>query len=177
VNEEQAARLRAALEYVTERPREWVQDFYAVRTPCGTMACLAGRIVIQAGYERFHWRSLKRFDEDARAHLPVPQAEKAYTVVLDRPGDEYRFQSSKIANVAADLVGLDWVDADSLFAASNTLRHLWEYAAELSDGLIEVPDDLPEWADLSVVDVECAGPDAPFSHVAAYLDQVERGAR
>jgi hypothetical protein len=168
VNEEQAARLRSALEYVTEHPREWVQDRYLMRTPCGTMACLAGRIVLQAGYRVVDWSPVLRYEDHI---VSVPDTEQAYSVTRDGA------DAVKISEAAAALIGLErWDQADSLFAASNSLRTLWECAEDYSDGLIEVPEDLPEWADLSVLDVDSSH-DVPISHVGAYLDQVERRVR
>jgi hypothetical protein len=189
VNEEQAGRLRAALEYVTEHPREWVQEYYAVRTPCGTMACLAGWIALQAGCELSGWIPMHYYDRGTDTYVPMPETEKSMAVMFGRL-DDYRdgddlfdrdgdgsFKSG-IATVAAHLIGLGWLEAEALFAASNSLRHLWEHAARFSGGLIEVPADLPEWADLTVSDVDRPAEPATFvAHVAAYLDQVERGTR
>jgi hypothetical protein len=173
VNEEQAARLRSALEYVTEHPREWVQDHYLARTPCGTMACLAGRIVLRAGYRVVDWSPVFRYVEDEDDVVSVPDTEQGYSVMRDGDGEDV----VKVSKAAAELIGLEqWSQADNLFAASNSLRTLWELAETYSDGLIEVPEDLPEWADLSVFDVDLPN-GVLTSHVGAYLDQVERRVR
>lgn len=176
MNEEQAGRLRAALEYVTEHPREWVQDYYAVRTPCGTLACLAGRIVLQAGYELSNWVQVDYFDSSSSTYLSIPGTQKSAAVALaDDVGDaSLSLFRAMISTVAANLVGLDYIAAFPLFASSNSLRDLWERAAELSDGLIEVPGELPEWADLGIYDVDRSESHWVGSHVAAYLDDVER---
>lgn len=43
--------LRRTLEYATEHPEETDLGAWAYRTPCGTVACIAARAVILAGYE------------------------------------------------------------------------------------------------------------------------------
>lgn len=176
MNEKQAAHLRSALEHVTEHPREWIQNHYLARTSCGTMACLAGRIVLEAGapYQEVDWVPVRDYDGDLNELVPVPGM--ATATVIDVDGFP-----TFVSEIAADRIGVPYRQAEHLFAASNSLRTLWELAAEYSGGLIEVPEDLPEWADLRVIDVDFPhdvfSHDVPTSHVGAYLDQVERGVR
>lgn len=172
MDEEQAARLRSALEHVTKHPREWVQDHYLARNPCGTVACLAGRIVLEAGqrYRDVNWVQVLELDPGSDEFVPIPDVEAATTVRVEN-GDQ-----AFISQVAAERVGLSYDQAATLFAASNSLRILWQMAAGYSGGLIEVPATLPEWADLSAADANFRS-GAPTSHVGAYLDQVERRVR
>ncbi len=56
---------------------------------------------------------------------------------------------------AAELLGLSEVQAARLFHSSNSLRLMWQYAQVFTHGEIQVPDDLPEWADMDPEEVHC----------------------
>jgi hypothetical protein len=141
-------RLRKALEFVTDHPEEWRQLYWAVRSDtCGTKACLAGRIVLQAGVE-LDWRP------DRHLYLQLG-VERAQTIAAD--------QTRTIGDQACTLLGVPeamvddfhrgylsgnayllMLDFDRLWSGANTLRDLWFYASELTDGEIEMPPaDVP----------------------------------
>lgn len=122
------ARLRAELEFVTDHPERWDQGAWwdlpgdatvdaepGVDWTCGTTACLAGWTVIHEGY--------RPHDGDWENQVRHPVTDAAV------PVDE----------TAARLLGLNADRADYLFADSNTLRDLWEFAARFTDGAIQVP--------------------------------------
>lgn len=120
--------LRKVLTYITEHPEEWEQANWAVRTDCGTACCVAGHAVAMSGY-KFRWSS---------SWSTVPSV--AFSV-FDADG-----RVGYIADVAAELLGLDWRDIDQyengvylLFDVHNTLDDLWRIAGELTDGQIQRP--------------------------------------
>lgn len=131
------ARLRKELEFVTSHPERWDQRRWAVRGPtCGTVACLAGTTVLHAELELTWARNVgltrgRRFDVEA-----------AYTT-----------DGRHVMAAACDLLGLTVAQTDRLFNPSNTLRDLWELAAEFTAGEVVAPPDLPTWADAPPGDV------------------------
>lgn len=168
MNEEQAGRLERALRYITDHPREWAQQWYLLRTPCGTLACLAGRVVLDSGLSPVDW---KRVDWTGPRSIEWSGVDWAFRVATAEVGSVPEF----VKRAAADLLGLDDVQAVMLFDQDKTLRNLWRTARRLSDDRIVVPDPLPEWADVAASDVGALG--SPVSPIARYLDEVERAAR
>lgn len=98
-------RLDAALAYIEAYPDEHEQRTWAWSTPCGTTYCLAGHVVVQAGAE-IRWRP---FDDDS---------------FRDAEFCTYQGDQRVIAGLAGELLGVDYEDADDLFAAVNTLADL-----------------------------------------------------
>ena len=143
---------RRVLNQIITVPKRWTQDDWLTRPydpeqqaptdtveNCGTTGCFGGWTVVLAGYKT-------RYSTDV---LDIPQRirnawERAWG--LDDPG--VRPVGIPVRDVAAVELGLTDHQAGELFAASNTLRDLYRLLAEYTEGEIEVPDDLPEWADL-----------------------------
>jgi hypothetical protein len=115
------ARLRKELEYITAHPEEWDQSTWGRRTTrsCGTVACLAGNTVLHAD-EEVVWELGRMIGVNDGQSIPER---------------------------ARELLGLNEVEAEDLFAGGNSLRMLWRMASRFTDGEIQVPEDLPEWAD------------------------------
>jgi hypothetical protein len=121
------ALLRKELEYVTAHRDQWEQREWIARHYCGTTGCLAGNVVLNAGY-RPSWKSN---DASSAAYVTLPD-------------DPHVVRS--VRGVARDLLGLDEEQSNVMFASHNTLHDLWQLAAELTDGAIRVPADVyPEY--------------------------------
>lgn len=118
MNTSQTERLARALAHTTIYPEQHDQDTILEVGECGTVACLAGRVVLQAGYTPGQrWMGTDHcFTAD--------------------PGDRY------ILDLARELLGLTGDQASDLFAPNNTLADLWNLAHEFSDGDIAVPRPL-----------------------------------
>lgn len=117
--------LRKALEHVTAHPEEWDQGVWAKRSSqCGTQYCLAGTVVVLSGEFRAQWSSTNYSTEFTH-----------YCTRVDNDDCLYDIQDTAI--------NLLNTDAYHLFNGSNTLRDLWELAAEMTNGEIAVPHDLP----------------------------------
>jgi hypothetical protein len=117
--------LRKVLEYITEHREQHRQDIWITqRESCGTAGCLAGWAVVLADLD-VDWSTDGCF------------------------GTEYLVDGRDIAVVAAELIGVEnprtlkWADWDEhLFNQNNTLADLWRIANELTDGEIEIPEEL-----------------------------------
>lgn len=98
---------------------KWNQEVWGKKTSCGTAYCIAGQAAVQTGHRLIHPNS-----SDGSAYSCVPQyiAEQAdgKTKWEDLPGVRPR----DIATVAAEALGIDCLEADSLFEASNTIGNL-----------------------------------------------------
>lgn len=118
--------LDAAISYAAGHPDEFYMQAWFKRADCGTTACLAGTIAVQAGWEPTGW-SL------ARANGEPPNGEtRTSQVVKDGRNDA-------VSAVAADILGLNPVldhrIVDSLFHAANlaeVIRLRNRYAADAS---------------------------------------------
>jgi hypothetical protein len=113
------ALLRKELEYVTSHRDQWDQRHWIRRTWCGTTGCLAGNIVLNAGYQPVPDRTSKVVSPDHSAHRSV-------------------------ADVASELLGIDYRQAEQLFHTSNDIMDLWEAASSMTNGEIEVPPSVIE---------------------------------
>lgn len=58
------------------------------------------------------------------------------------PGDS-EWRARPVRAVAAEALGLNPAQRDALFAGGNSVRQLWQIAAGISHGEIQVPLDLP----------------------------------
>lgn len=111
-------RLRKVLEHATAHPEEHDQRFWVRRTACGTVCCIAGRVVIDAhGVDKISFSVL---DDSAWA------VEVNGSLVY-------------IAVEAGVLLGLTSEQVDELFHRVNTLGDLWRIAYRITGGAIEVP--------------------------------------
>lgn len=111
-------RLRAELEFITANPEQWEQRLWAKKdTGCGSACCLAGWTVVHEDIPLFF-------------HGGVLASE-----TLD---------GRMIGEVAREILGLEFADADWLFACHNTLYDLWSKASDLTDGAIQIPASLTE---------------------------------
>jgi hypothetical protein len=109
--------LRETLEYVTTHRDQWDQSYWLQRTWCGTTACFAGTVALNAGYR------------------PVTSWPNQRNVTYVRKDNEVR----SVRDVACELLGLSESQSDPLFGYGATLLELWTYARDLTDGAIEVP--------------------------------------
>lgn len=122
-----APRLRKELEYVTAHRDRWLQGAWIQSTPCGTVGCLAGNTVMNAGYQP-HFDGDRATTQFVRDDAASPASER------------------HVADVAADLLGLDTLQANQLFAATNSLYELWAIASEFTNGEIEIPPEVRDEA-------------------------------
>jgi len=114
--------LRKMLEHITAHPEEWDQDTWASESEtstCGTSFCLAGHVVNSLGHPLV-WR--ENLD---------------HTAYCLADG-----QLRTIESVAIHALGIDNHDADCLFAASNSLYDLWNTARDITNGEIDIPDEV-----------------------------------
>lgn len=137
-------RLLKEVTYITVFPERWNQGDWVIATEetkwdtsrepeaCGTMGCLAGNAVINAG-GKLKWEKASWYDY-------VTQEYKDYwkTEFVFLPANtEY---PEHIETAAKELLGLDSDQADALFSGENSLNDMWEISYAISDGQI-TPDD------------------------------------
>lgn len=118
-------RLRKELEYVTAHRAQWKQGAWIQRTACGTVGCLAGNIVLNAGY-----RPVFATSKHISTKSVVAATAASYAV------------EQRVADVAADVLGLDNEQAAKLFFPENSLLELWTLASEFTGGEIQVPAEV-----------------------------------
>lgn len=99
-----------AITYAAEHPDEFYMQAWFKQTDCGTTACLAGTIALQAGWAPTGWRAERATAEPSNGELRAAQ------VIKDGKTD-------RVSGVAADLLGLDEIRdhrlLDDLFHAVN----------------------------------------------------------
>jgi hypothetical protein len=103
--------LHRTLAHVEEHQDLWDQRHWASHTPCGTAYCFAGTALMLAGKADFTWCS--------RAYDGLEYAEQM------ADGED-------IDTAARELLGLDLLDGDALFAPQNTLDQLRELVAKFT---------------------------------------------
>lgn len=143
----QAARLRDELTDITVHPEKHNQNVWAEApddngkpSACGTVGCLAGNAVINAGYQ-LEW--YKTYTDDDTLRWGTNR-------VLDKETGE---RGPAIKYVARDLFGLTGTQANRLFDSYHTVTDLWEMAIEYSYGIIRLSDAVDAFrqrADLEV---------------------------
>jgi hypothetical protein len=127
--EEQLDRLEDALHHVQTHPEQWRQSDWMTVTECGTVACLAGHVVLRAGFET---RSAPWYFDLDHPREVVPQV---------RVDGQWRIATVVVRDVAKELLGLDEYRTTLLFAGSNTLPEMWLALEEISDGTRRAPQD------------------------------------
>ncbi|QJY46695.1 hypothetical protein [Pseudonocardia broussonetiae] len=114
--------LRRVLDHITTHPDQHSQDWWARRTDCGTVACIAGHTVLLTGH----------------------------TIDFETP-DEYGNHGTKlidrrrVEDVAAELLGLNAEQAWRLFHDAVDLQACWAAARSITGGRIQryVPRSTP----------------------------------
>lgn len=94
-------KLDEAIAYIEAHPEEHSQGSWFYRGSCGTTACLAGTVALQAGYVPDWSRDY------VSAQFVIKGAERRYTPL-----------------VAAEILGLEADDADALFLGANDLEEI-----------------------------------------------------
>lgn len=108
-------RLDAAITFAVEHPERIDMGTWFARTDCGTTACLAGTVALQAGWtpvfdhETYNLRGLIVTHEVAK-------------------GGETQY----VKEVAAEVVGLDQVQADDMFLHAGDIRGAIAYRNEFA---------------------------------------------
>lgn len=165
---------RQVLAQLHAAPRRWTQNLWlnrpypeAAQAPtdtvdnCRTSGCFAGWTAVLAGYKT---DSLGRLTAEA---IPAPVRDHiARTFDLPHDpqycgwGSEYGWMRRSygarvygVKHVAAAELGLTDEQAGALFDGNNTLRRIYELLSEFTDGEIEVPADLPDWANIDPDDL------------------------
>jgi hypothetical protein len=147
---------RKVLAQILAAPSRWKQGVWLLRPyapeqqsaedtvdNCETYGCFAGWAVVLSGVKT-DW-------SNRPAELPP--------LVVDWMDEHYDYEPDGpeevgVASVAAAQLGLNVEQKCDLFSGGNTLRDLYEYLEEFTEGEITVPDDLPEWADLDSDEME-----------------------
>jgi hypothetical protein len=142
------------LDQILAAPTRWTQDNWLDRPyepeqqaptntvdNCETTGCFAGWTVVLAGY--------KTDEGDSSVVYDIPRRVRdAWEVGWERGSARAMFPVGvAIRDVAAVELGLTGDQASELFGANNTLRDLYGWLSDYTDGEIEVPDELPVWAD------------------------------
>lgn len=123
--------LRKTLEHITAHPEEWEQQSWAERRGCGTAACVAGHAVAFAGHEIL-WDEP---DCDCDVCITCVDRNTATNCVVDG-------QLRTIPSTAAHELGLTTRQANTMFAGSNKLPFLWQYAYDVTNGEIQPPPEM-----------------------------------
>jgi hypothetical protein len=156
------------LAQILAAPERWTQSCWlnrpyepAQQSPfdtvdnCATSGCFAGWTAVLDGYKTDAYGSLI----DVPASLPA-KIREAYDY---REGDEddgddmdtsYYADYPRVQHAATVSLGLNPEQAGLLFESTNTLRDLYDYLAEWTEGEIVVPDNLPVWADMEEYEKE-----------------------
>jgi hypothetical protein len=122
---EQLDRLEGALLHIQEHPEEWDQSDWIVQNDCGTVACVAGHVVLREGYPV---RRVRHYFDAHGGFVWLTQ------VMVDG-----EWTSTSIRNVAQKLLGLDNFRASRLFAPHNSLPELWMAFEGISEGRRRAP--------------------------------------
>lgn len=150
--DEAVARLQAALDYIVAHPKEWNQSTWVQYvnedgsyveptlekvSACGTAACVAGRIALQAPELGMHTYTLDKWDPVTRRYVPDTETEYVNTDSVTVDGEEVALWDA----VSVLLTGSDYDDTGliELFEAHNKLENLFYYAQQLTGGRIRVP--------------------------------------
>lgn len=126
--------LRKQLEYITAHRTEWLQSNWIYRTACGTVGCLAGNTVINAGYVPVFYGGDNCTTSQVSTHR-IRTARDAYDA--NDAGELW-----SVRELASELLGLSDEEAEELFNANNSLHDVWSIAARFTGGEIEVPPDV-----------------------------------
>lgn len=109
-------RLDAAITYAAAHPAEFDMWDWFKETSCGTVACLAGTALIQAGYEpRFSASGRIKLTTVVRTYFDGTYEAEAAAVW--REGVAY-----PVAETAAELLGLTEEQADEIFNACDLVE-------------------------------------------------------
>lgn len=132
--------IRQTLLQITAQQDNWYQGEWAYKIEyetgrCETAFCFAGHVLARAGHT-FDWESEEQPEGFALVHTA--------SNVLDQDGLDGTIM---IADMAQAELGLTSGQADELFHANNTLVDLWDIAARITDGQIEIPPEVLEDAD------------------------------
>lgn len=127
VPELNVAALQEALDYVTDHPERWRQNTWIHRSWYGTTGCLAGNVVLNAGYRPLYLDA----DSEWTSWIEVPANDPAGIM---SPARDVRIV--RVSDVARRLLGLSGSQAFRLFRSFNTLDDLWQLAGEFSNGTV-----------------------------------------
>lgn len=149
-------RINDALLEITNHPERWDQGVYACvegatleglretlsrhEWPCNTFACLAGTVVIQAGYTEPEGPDIRLH---GACYLVINKA--GQRELRDHPWYQRSWNNNNkidFGGLAALLCGLGPDQSGQIFDSDNTLRLLWELAARFTDGRITLPAEL-----------------------------------
>jgi hypothetical protein len=142
---------RRVLDQIMAAPARWRQGIWLERpyplgqqSPentvdnCETTGCFAGWTVVLAGHKTGGSRVMPdTVSSDLRAVVDRLFGHPDYPGVVDL----------SVRTVAAARLGLTGEQANRLFDGNNTLRTIYAYLSEWTDGEIAIPDPLPAWAD------------------------------
>jgi hypothetical protein len=98
---------RKVLEHLIAHPEEHSQNYFGMQEACGTTACIAGTAVLMDPESTVTWSS---------ANMPYGAQQMTNVVVDGTSMDE--------EDRARSLLGLDWVDANTLFYNFNDVEAL-----------------------------------------------------
>lgn len=127
VPELNVAALQEALDYVTDHPERWRQNTWIHRSWYGTTGCLAGNVVLNAGYRP----SYLDVNDDHTSWVEVPTDDPDGVLSL-----WHHVHVAAVSDVARRLLGLSGSQAFRLFRSFNTLDDLWQLAGEFSNGTV-----------------------------------------
>lgn len=137
-------RLADALADLTDRPDRWDQSYWLTRTSDGWRACLAGTLVLRAGFRPYVDEVYGALAE-LFAHVEVPDVSSVLLALGDGVlfDDERDVWTAPVRAVACRLLDLDPTDPgpSPLFNALSTLAELWHHATVLTGGVVRPTDD------------------------------------
>lgn len=105
-------KLDERIAYLEAHPDEHDQANFGVRTPCGTVCCLAGSTILQYAPEKVAWRSYSR----DLAELAVNGSSPTFNT---------------LGSIAAEILGLTEEDQEVLFFDCMTLEEIKSYRDEM----------------------------------------------
>lgn len=114
------AKCEAVLDHIRMNPETHEQRYWGAKKECGTAYCFAGWTCVLNGNADFEWKSGKIFGcDDANEYA-----------------DEVAFGDTTISvrGLAKILLDLTWQEADTLFAAENTVDDLEIMVKNLANG-------------------------------------------
>lgn len=108
--------------------------------PCGTSACLAGTIIIQAGFIQPGAR------DAVLGEYCLMLSDEGQALLLASPWCQRNWIEPQMdfGGLAALLAGLNIDQASRLFYNDNGLRELWDLVCEYTNGRVALPDELEE---------------------------------
>lgn len=118
------------LQFITRNKAHHNQGDWFTEYPdnaCKTAGCLAGWTAIHHAKDQLLTTKSEAWIAEEDRYVPVLM---------------YGPKNGSWSGLGKELLGLDWDQADELFEASNTIWDLWNLASVITNGEIQIPEEV-----------------------------------